>query len=75
MNDEAAKGRAALPSRSDGRKDDRTKSHFEISRRRHDHGVISAELEDAATETIGQILANGMAHPRGTRGGNDGHIL
>ena len=40
---------------------------------RHDHGVVAAQLQQAAAQTAGDRLGHGAAHPGGAGGGDQRH--
>ncbi|MNZ61401.1 hypothetical protein D3C78_794970 [compost metagenome] len=72
VGDQAAQGGAALAGGADGAEQDGAHGHVQIGAGRQDHGVVAAELEDAATEAGGDARGDFAAHA-GAAGGADQH--
>ena len=70
MDEHSARGGATLPGGSDGAEKDAGDCDGEIGRRGDDHRVVSAELEEGFSESGGDFLADGLAHPGGAGGGD-----
>ncbi len=70
VRDHPAQGGAALAGRAGRGEHDAAHGEVEVGRRRHDGGVVAAELEQAAAEARGDPRADLAAHP-GRAGGRD----
>src|SRR5262245_24193757 len=70
MHKEAAEGGAALPGRAHGGESDGAQGELEIRRRRHNGGVVAAELEDRPGKAGGELGTDRAAHGR-RAGGRD----
>ncbi|MNP10340.1 hypothetical protein D3C76_1024850 [compost metagenome] len=70
MHDQTAQRSATLAGGTHGAEQDAAHGQVQIGTRGQDHGVVAAELEDAATETRSDPRADLAAHA-GTAGGAD----
>ena len=62
MHDQPAQRGAALPGGAHGAEQDRAHGQIEVGRRRDDHRVVAAQLEQAAAEAGGHARADLAAH-------------
>jgi len=74
MHDQAAERGAALACGADGGEHDRAERHFDIGRRRHDHRVVAAELQNGSAEPFGHLWSDRAPHAGGAGGRDDRHI-
>ena len=75
VRDEAAQRRAALPAGSDGAEEHSAHREIEIRRRRHDHRIVAAELEQRSTEARRDTRSDGSAHARRAGGADQRYAM
>ena len=67
VHDQAAQARAPLPGGADRREEDAADDEVEVGARRHDRGVVAAELEQRAAEARGDARGELLPHRRRAR--------
>ena len=77
VHDQPAQARAALPGGADRGEEDAADDEVEVGARRHDRGVVAAELEQRAAEAGGDARGELLAHLRraGRRDERDARIV
>ena len=73
VNDEASRGGATLTTRSNSAKHRRGNDHLEVRFRGDDDGVVSAQLQEGATETSSDSLCHNFAHADRACGRHEGN--
>jgi len=75
MHQQAPGGRAALPRRPDGPKEDRPHGQVQIRAGRNDHRVIATQLEERPPQSPGHRLTDMPPHASRAGGGNQRHAM
>ncbi|MNI17221.1 hypothetical protein D3C73_705860 [compost metagenome] len=75
MHEEAAQCRAALASGAHGGESDTAQGQIEIGRRGDYRGIVAAEFEDRASETLSELRSDFAAHAGRAGGGNQRHLF
>jgi hypothetical protein len=75
VRDQTAQRSAALARCADCRKDDGAHGHVDVGRRRDDHGIVAAKLEDRTTPARCNLRADNATHSGRAGCRNDRYIL